>query len=134
MRYEVTIVATNFVLVDADNEDEARQKALELGVFETLDGADYDVTSVFPDPYNEEANDLADLQGSMLAFVFIGLSALFFLCYTWLRCWVVSQFSREALQQLAARTKLDRAQTASERHSSATPINATMSQRLVNVG
>ena len=60
MRYEVTIVATNFVLVDADNEDEARQKALELGVFETLDGADYDVTSVFPDPYNEEEDDEQD--------------------------------------------------------------------------
>ena len=57
MRYEVTIVATNTVLIDADNEDEARQKALELGVFETLDGADYDVTSVFPDPYNEEADN-----------------------------------------------------------------------------
>lgn len=57
MRYEVTIVATNWVLIDANNEDEARQKALELGVWETLDGADYDVTSVFPDPYNEEADN-----------------------------------------------------------------------------
>ena len=57
MRFEVTIVATNWVLIDADNEDEARQKALELGVFETLDGADYDVTSVFPDPYNEAADN-----------------------------------------------------------------------------
>ena len=57
MRYEVTIVATNWVLIDAENEDEARQKALELGVFETLDGADYDVTSVFPDPYNEEVDN-----------------------------------------------------------------------------
>ena len=57
MRYEVRIVATNWVLIDADSEDEARQKALELGVFETLDGADYDVTSVFPDPYNEEADN-----------------------------------------------------------------------------
>ena len=57
MRYEVTIVATNTVLIDADNEDDATQQALALGVFETLDGADYDVTSVFPDPYNEEADN-----------------------------------------------------------------------------
>ena len=48
MRYEVTIVATNTVLIDADNEDDATQQALALGVFETLDGADYDVTSVVP--------------------------------------------------------------------------------------
>ena len=53
MRYEVTIVATNTVLIDADNEDDATQQALALGVFETLDGADYDVTRVIPDPYNE---------------------------------------------------------------------------------
>jgi|TARA_R100000278_G_scaffold36081_1_gene32479 hypothetical protein len=57
MRFEVTIVATNWVLIDADNEDDAKQKALALGVWETLDGADYEVTSVFPDPYNEEADN-----------------------------------------------------------------------------
>ena len=57
MRYEVTIVATNTVLIDADNEDDATQQALALGVFETLDGTDYDVTSVVPDPYNEEADN-----------------------------------------------------------------------------
>ena len=57
MRYEVTIMATNIVLIDANDEDEAAQKALELGVFETLDGADYDVFSVIPDPYNEAADN-----------------------------------------------------------------------------
>ena len=48
MQYEVTIVATNTVLIAADNEDDAAQQALALGVFETLDGADYDVTNVVP--------------------------------------------------------------------------------------
>ena len=57
MRYEVTMMITNTFLVDADNEEEAERKALELGVFETLDGADYDVTSVVPDPFNEEADN-----------------------------------------------------------------------------
>ena len=57
MRYEVTMVITNTFLVDADNEDDATQQALALGVFETLDGADYDVTSVVPDPYNEAADN-----------------------------------------------------------------------------
>ena len=33
MRYEVTIVATNTVLIDADNEDDAHDKALALGVW-----------------------------------------------------------------------------------------------------
>ena len=57
MRYEVTIVATNTVLIDADNEEEAERKALELGVWETLDGADYEVTDVIPDPFNEAADN-----------------------------------------------------------------------------
>ena len=57
MRYEVTMMITNTFLVDADNEEEAERKALELGVFETLDGADYDVFSVVPDPFNEEADN-----------------------------------------------------------------------------
>jgi hypothetical protein len=51
------IVATNTVLIDADNEEEAERKALELGVWETLDGADYEVTDVIPDPFNEEADN-----------------------------------------------------------------------------
>ena len=46
MQYEVTIVEADRVLIDADNEEEAGRKALELGVFETQDGADYDVKSV----------------------------------------------------------------------------------------
>lgn len=56
MQYEVTIVATNTFLIDANSEDDAAQKALALGVWETLDGADYDVTRVIPDPYNQEAD------------------------------------------------------------------------------
>tara|TARA_R100000426_G_C4750354_1_gene83091 strand:+ start:117 stop:275 length:159 start_codon:yes stop_codon:yes gene_type:complete len=51
------MVITNTFLVDANDEHDAAQKALELGVFETLDGADYDVTSVVPDPYNEAADN-----------------------------------------------------------------------------
>jgi len=57
MRYEVTIVATNTVLIDADNEDDAHDKALALGVWETLDGADYSILNVIPDPYNEETDN-----------------------------------------------------------------------------
>ena len=57
MKYEVTMMITNTFLVDADNEEEAERKALELGVFETLDGADYDVFSVVPDPFNEAADN-----------------------------------------------------------------------------
>ena len=57
MRFEVRIVATNWVLIDADNEEEAERKALELGVWETLDGADYEVTEVIPDPFNEAADN-----------------------------------------------------------------------------
>ena len=44
--YSVSIVATNCVSVKASSEDEAAEKALSLGVFETLDGADYDVVSI----------------------------------------------------------------------------------------
>ena len=57
MEFEVRIVATNTVIIEADNPDEAAEKALALGVWETLDGADYDVTSVVPDPYNEAADN-----------------------------------------------------------------------------
>ena len=44
--YSVSIVATNWVSVKASSEDEAAEKALSLGVFETLDGAYYDVVSI----------------------------------------------------------------------------------------
>ena len=44
--YSVTIVATNWVSVEASSEDEAAEKALSLGVFETLDGADYNVVNI----------------------------------------------------------------------------------------
>ena len=57
MRYEVTIVATNTVLIDADSESEAHDKALALGVWDTLDGADYSILDVVPDPFNEEADN-----------------------------------------------------------------------------
>ena len=46
MKFEVRIVATNTVIIEADNPDEAAEKALALGVWETLDGADYDVEHV----------------------------------------------------------------------------------------
>jgi|TARA_R100001460_G_scaffold10259_1_gene24240 hypothetical protein len=57
MQYEVTIVATNTVLIAADNEDDAAEQALALGVFETLDGADYDVTNVVPRWLKKEMED-----------------------------------------------------------------------------
>ena len=57
MRFEVTIVATNTVVIDAASEAEAHDKALALGVWDTLDGADYEVSNIIPDPYNEEANN-----------------------------------------------------------------------------
>ena len=44
--YSVSIVATNWVSVKASSEEEAEQKALSLGVFETLDGAEYNVVSI----------------------------------------------------------------------------------------
>ena len=44
--YSVSIVATNWVSVEANSEEEAAEKALSLGVFETLDGADYNVVSI----------------------------------------------------------------------------------------
>ena len=57
MRYEVTLMATNTVLIDADSESDAHDKALALGVWETLDGADYSILNVVPDPFNEEADN-----------------------------------------------------------------------------
>lgn len=53
MQYEVTMVITNTYFVDADNEQDAELKVRDLGVWDTLDGADYDVTKVVPDPFNE---------------------------------------------------------------------------------
>ena len=32
--------------VEADNEEEATQKVRDLGVYETLDGADFNITEV----------------------------------------------------------------------------------------
>lgn len=58
------------------------------------------------DPYNEEQNQWADMMGSILAIVFIAVTVAFFFLYTCLRFWVVRQFSRDALQQLAARSKI----------------------------
>ena len=53
-RFEVTIVAKNIVVIDAASEAEAYDKALSLGVWDTLDGADYEISTIIPDPYNEE--------------------------------------------------------------------------------
>ena len=57
VQYEVTIVATNTVLISAETEDDAVEQALALGVFETLDGADYDVTNVVPRWLKKEMED-----------------------------------------------------------------------------
>lgn len=45
-RYEVTMVITNFFLVDARDEKEAELKVRDLGVWDTLEGADFDVTKI----------------------------------------------------------------------------------------
>ena len=50
-------MATNTVLISAETEDDAVEQALALGVFETLDGADYDVTSVVPRWLKKEMED-----------------------------------------------------------------------------
>ena len=42
---------TNTYFVDAETPEEAEEKVLALGVFETLDGADYNV-------YHVEADDI----------------------------------------------------------------------------
>jgi len=57
MRYEVTMVITNTYLVDADNEQDAELQVRDLGVWDTLANADFAVTSVVPDPYNEAADN-----------------------------------------------------------------------------
>ena len=57
MRYEVTMVITNTFLVDADNEQDAELQVRDLGVWDTLAGADFDVTDVIPDPFNEAADN-----------------------------------------------------------------------------
>ena len=45
-QYDVTLSATNTVRIEAVNSQEARAKALELGVFECFDEADYDIWHV----------------------------------------------------------------------------------------
>lgn len=45
-KYEVTMVITNTYLVDADNEQDAELKVRDLGVWDTLAGADFDVTQI----------------------------------------------------------------------------------------
>ena len=52
----MTIVATNKVLIDAADEHKAAQMALELYGHQErfLDNADYEVSNIIPDPYNEE--------------------------------------------------------------------------------
>ena len=52
-----SIVATNTVLISAETEDDAVEQALALGVFETSDGADYDVTNVVPRWLKKEMED-----------------------------------------------------------------------------
>ena len=46
MKYEVTMVITNTFLVDADNEQDAELQVRDLGVWDTLAGADLAVTDV----------------------------------------------------------------------------------------
>ena len=46
MKYEVTMVITNTFLVDADNEQDAELQVRDLGVWDTLAGADFDVTQI----------------------------------------------------------------------------------------
>ena len=45
-KYEVTMVITNTYLVDADNEQDAELQVRDLGVWDTLAGADFAVTDV----------------------------------------------------------------------------------------
>ena len=45
-KYEVTMVITNNYLVDSDNEQDAELKVRDLGVWDTLAGADFDVTQI----------------------------------------------------------------------------------------
>ena len=56
-KYEVTMVITNTYLVDADNEQDAELKVRDLGVWDTLAGADFAVTDV------EEVRKEADNEG-----------------------------------------------------------------------
>ena len=53
----MTMVITNTYLVDADNEQDAELQVRDLGVWDTLANADFAVTSVVPDPFNEEADN-----------------------------------------------------------------------------
>jgi len=44
--FKVGMEITNTFFIEANSPEEAEAKALDLGVFETLDGAEYDVVEV----------------------------------------------------------------------------------------
>ena len=46
MKYKVGLVIYNCFDVEADNEEEAEEKVRSLGVYETLEDAQYDVTYI----------------------------------------------------------------------------------------
>ena len=46
MKYKAYMTIYNSFEVEADNEEEATQKVRDLGVYETLDGADFNITEV----------------------------------------------------------------------------------------
>ena len=49
MKYKVGLVIYNCFDVEADNEEEAEEKVRALGVYETLEDAQYDVTYIDKD-------------------------------------------------------------------------------------
>ena len=55
-KFKVGMEVTNTYFVDAETPEEAKEKVLALGVFETLDGADYNV-------YHVEADDTIYKEG-----------------------------------------------------------------------
>tara|TARA_A100001515_G_C4432361_1_gene164149 strand:- start:162 stop:314 length:153 start_codon:yes stop_codon:yes gene_type:complete len=46
MKYKVGLAIYNNFWIEADNEEEAEEKVRALGVYETLEDAEYDVTYV----------------------------------------------------------------------------------------
>jgi len=56
MRYEVHLQINNTFIVDANGEEEAEEQVRSFGVWEVLDNADFSVTRVIPDPFNEESD------------------------------------------------------------------------------
>ena len=46
MKYKVGLAIYNCFDVEADNEEEAEEKVRSLGVYETLEDAQYDVTYI----------------------------------------------------------------------------------------